>query len=188
MLVMKFCPLCGSHVSLKIPLDDNRERYVCDSCHAIHYENPRNVVGTIPIWKDQILLCKRAIEPRKGYWTLPAGFLETGESLINGALRETLEESGAQVEIGPLFSLVNVLHVDQIHVFYLAHMTSPSFQAGVESLEVALFDESNIPWDDLAFMTVIKTLKWYFADRKAGLLTANQAVVPHQDNIIAARK
>lgn len=132
--------------------------------------NPRNVVGTVPVWNDQILLCKRAIEPRYGFWTLPAGFMEIGETTAQAASRETLEEAGAHVEIGELFSVLNVPHVHQVHLFYLARLANLDFAPGEESLEVALFNEADIPWDDLAFPTVIHTLRCFFADRAAGRL------------------
>ena len=131
-------------------------------------------MGSIPVYGHQILLCRRAIEPRHGYWTLPAGFMELGESTSHGAARETLEEAGAQVEIGPLYSLLNVPHAEQVHLFYLATMHSPDFAAGEESLEVALFYEHEIPWGDLAFPTVKQTLEWFFADRAAGLLESGK--------------
>jgi ADP-ribose pyrophosphatase YjhB (NUDIX family) len=167
---MKYCPNCAANLTVKIPADDSRERYVCEACGSIHYQNPRNVVGTIPVYGEQVLLCRRAITPRHGYWTLPAGFMELGESTSHGAARETLEEAGAIVEIGPLYSLLNVPHAEQVHLFYLATMTSPQFAAGEESLEVALFHEHEIPWDELAFPTVKQTLTWFFADRAAGVL------------------
>ena len=167
---MKFCSRCGHQVFSKIPEGDTRERFVCDSCKTIHYENPRNVVGTIPVWEDKVLLCKRAIQPRLGFWTLPAGFLEVGESTTAGAIRETFEEAGAQIEIGALFSLLNVIHAEQVHLFYLAQLKEPIFSPGIESLEVALFSESEIPWDNLAFPTIRKTLEWYFSDRKLGVI------------------
>jgi len=165
---MKFCSNCASPLTIKIPADDSRERHVCESCGSIHYQNPRNVVGTIPVYENQVLLCRRAIEPRLGFWTLPAGFMELGESTSAGAARETLEEAGAIVEVGPLYSLLNVPHAEQVHLFYLAKMATPDFIAGEESLEVALFQEHEIPWDELAFPTVKQTLEWYFADRCAG--------------------
>ena len=167
---MKFCSNCASPLTIKIPADDSRERHVCESCGSIHYQNPRNVVGTIPVYENQVLLCRRAIEPRHGFWTLPAGFMELGESTSAGAARETLEEAGASVEVGPLYSLLNVPHAEQVHLFYLAKMATPDFSAGEESLEVALFQEHEIPWDELAFPTVKQTLEWYFADRTAGRL------------------
>jgi ADP-ribose pyrophosphatase YjhB (NUDIX family) len=167
---MKYCSHCASKLTIKIPPDDSRERHVCEACGSIHYQNPRNVVGSIPIYDKQVLLCRRAIEPRHGYWTLPAGFMELGESTSHGAARETFEEAGAQVEMGPLYSLLNVPHAEQVHLFYLAKMTSSQFCAGEESLEVALFHEHEIPWAELAFPTVKQTLEWFFADRAAGLL------------------
>ncbi|WP_114636959.1 NUDIX hydrolase [Polynucleobacter necessarius] len=170
---MKYCPNCASPLTIKIPVDDSRERHVCEACGSIHYQNPRNVVGSIPVYGKQVLLCRRAIEPRHSFWTLPAGFMELGESTGHGAARETLEEAGAIVEIGPLYSLLNVPHAEQVHLFYLATMTAAEFSAGEESLEVALFYEHEIPWSELAFPTVKQTLEWFFADRAAGLLDSN---------------
>jgi ADP-ribose pyrophosphatase YjhB (NUDIX family) len=180
---MNFCPRCGSPVTIEIPPGDTRERHVCTACDSIHYDNPRNVVGTIPLWEDKVLLCKRAIQPRLGFWTLPAGFLEVNETTQEGAQRETLEEAGAHVEIGPLFSLLNVTHAEQVHLFYLAKMHEPVFSAGIESLEVALFSEEDIPWDDIAFPTVTKTLQWFFADRQAGRLSQLQSIATHLHDI-----
>uniref|UniRef100_B1XV74 NUDIX hydrolase n=1 Tax=Polynucleobacter necessarius subsp. necessarius (strain STIR1) TaxID=452638 RepID=B1XV74_POLNS len=165
---MKYCPNCAPVLTIKIPVDDSRERHVYEACGSIHYQNPRNVVGSIPVYGEQILLCRRAIEPHHGYWILPAGFMELGESTGYGAARETLEEAGASVEIGPLYSLLNVPHAEQVHLFYLATMNTPEFSAGEESLEVALFHEHEITWDDLAFPTVKQTLECFFADRAAG--------------------
>lgn len=176
---MNFCSHCGQAVILKVPLDDTRERHVCESCGVIHYENPRNVVGTIPVWENRILLCRRAIQPRRGFWTLPAGFLEIGESTAAGAHRETLEESGANVTVGRLFSLLNIAYIGQVHLFYLAEMSSGQFSAGVESLEVTLFEEKDIPWDEIAFPTVKNTLQWFFEDRKTGRLGQNESIGPH---------
>ncbi|AOI57391.1 ADP-ribose pyrophosphatase [Burkholderia diffusa] len=165
---MKFCSVCGHEVIARIPQGDNRERFVCDHCGTIHYQNPRNVVGTVPVWGDQVLLCRRAIEPRYGFWTLPAGFMEMGETTAEAAARETLEEAGARVEVQNLFTLLNVPHVHQVHLFYLARLTDPVYEAGEESLEVKLFDEADIPWDEIAFPTVSQTLRFFFADRAAG--------------------
>ncbi|MXN73504.1 NUDIX domain-containing protein [Burkholderia sp. 4701] len=165
---MKFCSVCGHEVIARIPQGDNRERFVCDQCGTIHYQNPRNVVGTVPVWGEQVLLCRRAIEPRYGFWTLPAGFMEMGETTAEAAARETLEEAGARVEVQSLFTLLNVPHVHQVHLFYLARLVDPAFEAGEESLEVKLFDEADIPWDDIAFPTVSQTLRFFFADRAAG--------------------
>jgi ADP-ribose pyrophosphatase YjhB (NUDIX family) len=185
---MKFCSRCASALVLRIPADDSRERFVCEQCGTIHYENPRNVVGSIPIYGDQVLLCRRAIEPRYGFWTLPAGFLEIGETSSAGAVRETIEEAGANVDIGPLYSLLNVVHAEQIHFFYLAQMQTPEFEAGVESLEVALFREQDIPWQDLAFPTVKQTLEWYFADRAAGRLSNLETITVHTRDILRSEK
>lgn len=165
---MNFCSNCGHRVALRIPAGDNRERYVCPSCSAIHYQNPKMVVGAIPEWEDRILLCRRAIEPRLGFWTLPAGFMENGESTAAAAARETLEEANARVEIGDLFAMLSVPHVDQVHVFYRARLVDLDFSAGTESLEVALYAEQDIPWRELAFRTISATLRHYFADRTRG--------------------
>lgn len=166
----KHCPTCGAAVDYRIPADDNRERAVCPSCHSIHYQNPLNVVGTLPVWEadGRVLLCRRAIEPRHGLWTLPAGFMELDETTAEGALRETHEEAGADVEMGPLYSLLNVVRVGQVHLFYLARLRSPEFNPGPESLEARLFTEDEIPWDDIAFKTTRETLRLYFDDRRAG--------------------
>ena len=170
---MKFCTQCGLPVVRQVPENDNRERYVCGTCNTVHYENPRNVVGTIPIWQDQIMLCRRAIEPRYGYWTLPAGFMEIGESPQAGAARETLEEAGVQVQIGELFALVNATYAQQLHLFYLAKMPSQHYLGGVESLEVRLFDEIDIPWSELAFQSSYHALKLFLADRARGLFSSD---------------
>ena len=168
---MKFCPACGQSVSLRVPPGDNRERFVCNGCGAIHYQNPRNVVGTIPIWDGKVLLCRRAIEPRYGFWTLPAGFMEIGETTAQAAARETREEAGARVEVQELFALLNVPHVQQVHLFYRARLLDADLAAGNESLDVRLFDEAEVPWEELAFPTVGQTLRFYFADRAAGRFT-----------------
>jgi ADP-ribose pyrophosphatase YjhB (NUDIX family) len=165
---MKFCSECAQPVELMIPEGDNLPRYVCPSCATIHYQNPKMVIGSIPVWehdgKLQILLCKRAIEPRYGYWTLPAGFMENNETTAAAAQRETVEEAGANIDIGNLFSLLNVAHVHQVHLFYLARLIDLDFAPGIESLDVRMFSESDIPWDDLAFPTIRKTLELFFAD------------------------
>jgi ADP-ribose pyrophosphatase YjhB (NUDIX family) len=172
---IRFCRACGGAVAYHVPADDNRERAVCSGCGAIHYENPLNVVGTVPTWGEQVLLCRRAIEPRRGLWTLPAGFLELGETSGQGALRETMEEAGAQVQLGPLFTVLDVVRVGQIHLFYRATMTSPDLDPGPESLEARLFDEADVPWDELAFRTVRETLRLFFADRRRGEFVVHTA-------------
>jgi ADP-ribose pyrophosphatase YjhB (NUDIX family) len=165
---IRFCRACGSAVTYRVPADDNRERAVCPACATVHYENPLNVVGTLPVWGHQVLLCKRAIEPRYGLWTLPAGFMELGETTAQGAWRETDEEAGARIELGPLFSVLNVPRVGQVHLFYLATMTSPELNPGSETLEARLFAEDEVPWDQIAFRTVRETLQLFFADRRRG--------------------
>jgi len=166
---IKHCKQCGTAVEHRIPDDgDTKIRAVCPQCKTIHYVNPLNVVGTIPVWGDKVLLCKRNIEPRFGKWTLPAGFMEMGETTAQGAARETDEEAGAQFEMQELFSLVNVARVGQVHLFYRAQLTSDQFQPGIETQEAVLFSEEDIPWEDLAFRTVKETLERFFADRKAG--------------------
>ncbi len=166
---IKHCKQCGSAVEHRIPDDgDTKIRAVCPQCKAIHYVNPLNVVGTIPVWGDKVLLCKRNIEPRFGKWTLPAGFMEMGETTAQGAARETDEEAGAKFEMQELFSLVNVARVGQVHLFYRAQLTSDQFQPGIETQEAMLFSEADVPWEDLAFRTVKETLERFFADRKAG--------------------
>ncbi|UCE32917.1 MAG: NUDIX hydrolase [Burkholderiales bacterium] len=165
---MKFCPHCAAPVMVRVPPGDNRERHMCDSCGAIHYHNPRVVLGTIPVWENKVLLCKRAIEPRYGFWTLPAGFMEIGESTGEGAARETLEEAGARIELGELFSVIDVTHVEQVHMFFRARLLDLDYAAGPESLEVELFDEASIPWPEIAFRTVAQSLRWFFEDRARG--------------------
>ena len=165
---LRYCSNCASPLQHRIPGGDSRLRAICDACKTIHYQNPKVVMGTIPVWEDRILLCRRAIEPRRGFWTLPAGFMENGETTDEGAARETLEEAGARVLLGPLFSVIDLPHVEQIHMFYQASLLDTDFEAGPESLEVRLFREDEIPWDDLAFRTVSLTLELFLADRRRG--------------------
>lgn len=165
---MKYCNKCGSPVDLLIPAGDNLARHVCGQCGEIHYLNPKVVVGCVPQWDGRVLMCKRAIEPRYGLWTLPAGFLENNETTIEGAARETLEEASAEVRIEHLYALFNLPHVNQVYVMFLAELLAPEFGPGAESLEVALYEEKDIPWRDIAFPVVEQTLKLYFADRRRG--------------------
>ena len=172
---IKHCKNCGTAVLYRQPDDgDTKNRAVCPACDTVHYENPLNVVGTVPIWEDtlnkvsKVLLCKRNIEPRKGKWTLPAGFMELEETTAEGAARETLEEAGAQFEMQPLFSVLSVPRVGQVHLFYRAKLTSDQFAPGFETMEAKLFAESDIPWDEIAFRTVKVTLEKYFADKAKG--------------------
>jgi ADP-ribose pyrophosphatase YjhB (NUDIX family) len=165
---IKHCRACGTAVDYRVPADDNRERAVCVACGEIHYENPLNVVGTVPVWGDQVLLCRRNIEPRYGLWTLPAGFLELGESTEAGALRETDEEAGARIELEGLFTVLNVVRVGQLHLFYRARMLEPTLNPGPETIEARLFREHEVPWDEIAFRTVRQTLQHFFEDRQRG--------------------
>ncbi|PJZ58707.1 NUDIX hydrolase [Leptospira barantonii] len=158
---MKFCSSCGSSVTYKIPEGDNRSRHICDNCGTIHYQNPKVVVGSIPVWEERILLCKRAIEPRKGYWTLPAGFLENRETVEEGAARETLEEANAEIKIVGLQSVYSIPHISQIYMFFLADLVDGKFSVSSESEEVKLFAVNEIPWEELAFTSVYFALKKY---------------------------
>lgn len=165
---IKHCRACGTAVDYRVPADDNRERAVCVACGTIQYENPLNVVGTVPVWGEQVLLCRRNIEPRYGLWTLPAGFLELGETTDAGALRETIEEAGAQIELQGLFTLLNVVRVGQVHLFYRARMLGPELNPGPETIEARLFNEDEVPWEQIAFRTVRETLHCFFNDRRRG--------------------
>ena len=161
---MKFCSQCASPVEQRIPEGDNRLRFVCPQCQTIHYQNPRIIAGCLPVWGEQVLLCRRAIEPRLGFWTLPAGFMENSETTSQAAQRETVEEAGANIELHELFSVMNVPHVNQVHLFYRASLLDLDYLAGTESLEVNLFAEHEIPWDEIAFPTVSHTLQFFFED------------------------
>jgi ADP-ribose pyrophosphatase YjhB (NUDIX family) len=165
---IKHCRNCGTAVVYRIPDDgDTHERAVCPACGTIHYENPLNVVGTLPVFEDgRVLLCKRNIEPRKGYWTLPAGFLELGETTAQGAMRETDEEAGARIELQGLYTVISIPRVGQVHLFYRAKLLSDQFAPGPETMEARLYAEDEIPWGEIAFHTVKETLRHYFADRQ----------------------
>jgi len=165
---MKFCSHCGAPVTLKVPDGDSLPRHVCTGCETIHYLNPKMIVGCIAEWENRILLCRRAIEPRLGLWTVPAGFMENGETTMQGAARETLEEANARVEVGPLYALYNIPHINQVYLLFRARLTDLDFSPGAESLETRLFEEHEIPWEQLAFATVRNTLGHYFSDRQAG--------------------
>jgi ADP-ribose pyrophosphatase YjhB (NUDIX family) len=164
---MKFCSNCAAPVLRRVPPGDSLPRFVCEECGEIHYQNPRLVVGCIPELEGRLLLCRRAIEPRYGYWTLPAGFMENGETVGQGALRETLEEAGARVELGAAFSMISVPRVNQVHVFFLARVIDLELKPGAETLEIQLFEEGAVPWQEIAFRTVGMTLRCWFADRSA---------------------
>ncbi|MGF1614441.1 MAG: NUDIX hydrolase [Gammaproteobacteria bacterium] len=165
---MNYCSNCGNRLVLRIPAGDDRPRYVCYACHTTHYQNPKLVTGCIPQWQDQILLCRRAIEPRYGMWTLPAGFLENGETTAEAAARETLEEANARVAIDAPFSLLDIPRINQVYLMFRARLLALDYAPGSESLEVQLFRESEIPWESLAFPAVEQTLVLFFEDRRAG--------------------
>ena len=167
---MKYCSNCGTPVELRVPEGDNLPRYVCPACGVVHYQNPKIVVGCIPEWEDRILLCRRAIEPRHGLWTVPSGFMENAETLVQGAARETLEEANARVEMGSLYAIYNIPHINQVHVLFRARLLDLDFKPGIESLYVQLFEEAEIPWDTLAFRVIHEPLKRYFEERQQGKL------------------
>lgn len=166
---MKYCSNCGDSVVMKIPEGDNRERHVCDTCDTIHYQNPKIVAGCVPVWEKKILLCRRAIQPRYGLWTLPAGFMENGESTVQAAAREAFEEANAVVENLTLYGLYNLVHINQVYLMFRGDLKDGQASAGEESLEVDLFHENDIPWQELAFPVVKETLERYFEERKQGV-------------------
>jgi ADP-ribose pyrophosphatase YjhB (NUDIX family) len=165
---MNYCSQCGETVTVRVPEGDNIPRHVCDACGVIHYQNPKIVVGCIPEWEDRILLCKRAIEPRYGLWTLPAGFMENGETVQQGAARETLEEANARVEVGALYALFNLPHINQVYMMFRSRLLDLDFGPGAESLATELLHKSQIPWDEIAFPVIYESLKLYFQDRAKG--------------------
>lgn len=165
---MKYCSACGNEVHLAVPEGDNRTRHVCAHCNTIHYSNPKIVTGCIVHWQNKVLLCRRAIEPRYGLWTVPAGFMENGETTYQGAIRETLEEANARVSSQKLYVLVNLPHIDQVYMLFLAELADLDFSPGEESLDVELFTEEEIPWNEMAFPTVSKSLELYFEDYRQG--------------------
>jgi ADP-ribose pyrophosphatase YjhB (NUDIX family) len=165
---INYCTQCGESVSLKTPADDDRARHICDACGYIHYQNPKVVNGAIVEWENRILLCKRAIEPRYGYWTLPAGFMENGETTYQGAIRETWEEARANIEIEGLYLTANLPHINQIYMLFKAKLKNVDFGPGPESLEVTLFDEEDIPWNELAFPVIKTGLELYLENRREG--------------------
>ena len=165
---MKYCSVCAAPVELRIPEGDNLPRFVCDQCNTIHYQNPNIVAGCIPEWDGKLLLCRRAIEPRHGFWTLPAGYMENNETTIEAARRETVEEAGANVEVSDLFAVINLPHINQVYMMFRARLHEPEYSAGTESLEVKLFKENEIPWDELAFPVIEQTLRRYYSDLARG--------------------
>jgi ADP-ribose pyrophosphatase YjhB (NUDIX family) len=165
---MKFCSQCGKPVTQRTPEGDNRPRHICDHCETIHYHNPKIVAGCLPVWQDKVLLCKRAIEPRYGLWTLPAGFMENNETLEQAAERESREEANTNLSIENLYTVISLPHINQVYMVFRAQLNDLNFSPGTESLEVALFDEAHIPWDQLAFGTIQMTLRLFFEDRQQG--------------------
>jgi ADP-ribose pyrophosphatase YjhB (NUDIX family) len=165
---MNFCSQCGGPVTRRIPNGDNLPRWMCEACGAVHYENPKMVVGCVAEWEGRILLCRRAIEPRHGLWTVPAGFLENGETTAQGAARETLEEANARVEIDSLFTLYNLPHINQVYMLFRGRLLDLNFGPGAETLELRLVDEREVPWSELAFATVRNTLVHWFDDKRRG--------------------
>jgi ADP-ribose pyrophosphatase YjhB (NUDIX family) len=166
---MNYCTHCAAPVIHRVPDGDNRPRHICGSCGLIHYSNPKIIAGALPVWEQQVLLCRRAIEPRQGLWTLPAGFMENGETTQNAARRETEEEACARVDVGDLYCYLNIPRISQVYVIFLARLLDLDFAAGEESLEVELFHEKDIPWDDIAFPAIEIALRHYFEDRKQGI-------------------
>ncbi len=165
---MNYCSNCGARVSLRIPSGDDRPRHVCDACHMVHYQNPKLVVGCVPEWDGRVLLCRRAIRPRLGFWTLPAGFMENGETMEQAAVREAMEESNARLKIEAPFALFDIPRISQVYLMFRARLLEPGCSPGFESLEVGLFHEREIPWNDIAFPSIERTLALYFEDRRAG--------------------
>lgn len=165
---MKYCSSCGDSISTRIPEGDDRHRHICNGCDTVHYQNPCIIAGSLPVFGNQVLLCRRAIEPAYGYWTLPAGFMENGETTSEGALRESREEANVHLEALELYTMIDIPHINQVYIFFRGNMPTPEFSPGLESLEVKLFNEEDIPWSDIAFPSVKKTLEHYFADRKSG--------------------
>ncbi len=161
---MNYCSNCGQKISFGLTPDDKVPRYHCEKCKTIHYQNPTIVVGCLPIWRDKILMCKRAIEPKKGLWTLPAGYMEIGEKIEDGAIRETKEEANAEVSLNRLFSVYSLPTLGQVYCIFLADLLNLNFSPGEESLDVKLFDQSNFPWDEIAFFSIQFTLEKYFAN------------------------
>ena len=187
---MKFCHHCAAPLVVRVPEGDDKPRHCCDDCDVIFYQNPKNVVGTLTIHDEKVLLCKRAIQPRVGKWTLPAGFMENGESSLNGAIRETKEEAGANIIIADnsLYTLFNLPSINQVYMFFRAELADLEFNPGPESEEVALFSEGEIPWAEIAFPVVKSTLEHYFQDLKNNHFPVRMFDVHHtEDRTITTR-
>jgi ADP-ribose pyrophosphatase YjhB (NUDIX family) len=175
---MNYCGECGKPVSKKIPMGDNLPRFVCDSCQVIHYHNPKIVAGCIPEWEEQVLLCRRAIEPKSGLWTFPAGFMEIGEGTEEAARRETFEEAHAQVSITRLHSVLSLPHIGQVYMIFIGRLVAREFEAGLESLDVQLFNRKDIPWNEIAFPVVKDALRRYLEDVERGEFRLHVADLP----------
>lgn len=178
---MRYCHNCGFELVRRVPPNDDRERLVCERCEIVHYQNPRLVVGCLPFWEERVLLCRRAIAPRLGFWTLPAGFMENSETTLEGARRETWEEARARVTQEALYTIFDLPHISQVYLFYLARLEGPEFAPGFESTEVALFREDEIPWPELAFPVMSWTLRHYFADRREGRFPVHSGTLRPED-------
>ncbi len=179
---LKYCSQCGAKVALRTPEGDHLPRYVCISCNLIHYQNPKVVAGCIPEWGDKLLLCRRAIEPRRGYWTLPAGFMENRETTAQAAARESMEEANASLENMSLYALFNLPHISQVYIMFRGELRDGKASPGQESLEVALFAEEEIPWDELAFPVIHETLQLYFVDRRGGYFATHMGDIYRDEN------
>ena len=180
---MKFCSVCGNLVRVGVPQGDNRPRHICDHCGTVHYHNPKVVAGCIAHWGDKVLMCRRAIEPRLGLWTVPAGFMENGETTYEAAMRETLEEANARVAVDDLFVTVNLPHISQVYMLFRARLLDLEFSPGAESLDVELLGEHEIPWAEMAFPTVSEALKLYFADRAQGAFRVRMLDIVREDGV-----
>lgn len=176
--MIRYCNRCAADVSFIVPAGDSLPRYVCNSCGHIHYENPRLVVGCVATWEERILICRRAIEPQLGFWTLPAGFMENGETTAEAASRETMEEAGAKIIVDAPFAMVSIAHINQVHLFYRGRLASPDYAAGEESLEVALVTADQIPWNELAFRSVRHCLERFLEDRTSGRFQFHETALP----------
>lgn len=179
---MKYCSSCGAEVHISIPEGDNRHRHVCTACDTIHYQNPKIVTGCIAEWQDKVLLCKRAIEPRYGLWTLPAGFMENDETNLEGAARETMEEANARVDNMRLFCVFSIAHIDQVYTMYQGDLVEGFASPGTESLETGLFAEDEIPWEQIAFQVIHESLRKYFEDRRLGVKQTHYADIRKLDD------
>lgn len=175
---INYCSACGGKASLRIPEGDLLTRHVCDDCGTIHYQNPKLVVGALPVWEDRILLCRRAIEPRYGKWTLPAGFMENGETVAQAAVRETAEEANARIALGDMYTVISVPYISQVHVIYRASLLDLDFSPGAETLDTRLFREEDVPWDEIAFRTVARSLRHFFDDRRSGSFRFHTEDIP----------